>query len=147
MCSLNQLLWDHKVTHSRDMADDSAQPVSGCQDRKQPLPASVWHWIICHLNGAAAWPFSSTDLTAGCCETMIPLATHGWVIPIATLPWDLVTIRLYSADRSGGKITPQNIMDFPLARQLNWSTLWPNSCRIEEGRNLKGEVKQKCSFQ
>lgn len=30
--------------------------------------------------------------------------------------------------------TPK-IMNFPLARQLNWSTLWPQSCWIEETRN------------
>lgn len=33
--------------------------------REQPLPASVWHWIICHLSAAAAWLSSSTGLTTG----------------------------------------------------------------------------------
>lgn len=64
-------------------------------------------------------------------------AYNPWMCaPFASLTRDLVTIWLQSADRSGGKITPQKIMNFPLARQLNWSALWPHSRSIEEGRNL-----------
>ena len=37
-------------------------------------------------------------------------------------------------------------MNFPLARQLNWSTLWPHSRRIKEGRNLEVRESRTAPF-